>query len=90
MKEREIVELTEEEFNEMLSEESDIWAIVQEENVSFDSEKGFVEIVFVAERESDGKFFAGSYTKGGQGNNWIDDYSLEEVFKVTKTIETYE
>ena len=54
----------------------------KEEKLSgFDSEKGFVDVTFYVERESDNKKFRGEFTRGGQGDKWTDDLILEEIPK---------
>lgn len=77
---REIITLTKDEFEDLISEDSEIYDWVEEDESNFDSEKGFIDITFIVQRISDGKFFQGEYVKGGQGKNWINDYSIEEVF----------
>jgi hypothetical protein len=56
----------------------------------FDAEKGFVDYKCVAQRRSDGKFFAFKYTKYGYSGSDLLDQTMKEVFPVEKTITVYE
>ena len=78
---REHILLTEEEFNNILCEDSEYFSVVKEKNGYFDSEKGMVDVQITVKRRSDNKIFSGNYVRGGQGNNWIDDTTLIEVVK---------
>lgn len=65
------------------------FVLVEEEQISYDGEKGFVDFRLVYLRESDNKFFETEYTQfGHNGGEFTKD--LKEVFVKTKTIEYYE
>lgn len=89
-KEREIIEFeTKEEFFDAIYEEEEFY-LIEEEECNFDSEKGMVDIDIVVQRASDKKFFRGSYIRGTAGNRWVNDLTMEEVFKKTIKTTVYE
>lgn len=59
---------------------------VESQEQDFDSEKGFIDSVFILKRVSDGKFFRVIYTDYGHGNNNLLEQEAEEVFpEIVKT-----
>lgn len=67
--------------------------IIKEEQVYFDSEKGFVDIEMVVKRKFDGKFFTFGFTDFGQGMSSLEEeiiVELKEVFPKKIEITVYE
>lgn len=67
--------------------------IIEEKQVYFDTEKGFVDIEMVVQRKSDGKFFIFGFTDYGQGDSSLKEepiVELEEVFPKKVEITVYE
>lgn len=77
----EIIEFkNEEDFFEVVNCENEDYFEYKEEKLSrFDSEKGTVNVQCFFSRESDGKKFTAFYVRGGQGDEWADEYKLTEV-----------
>ena len=64
--------------------------LLEQDPVSWDSEKGFADYKCILQRRTDDKFFAVTYTEYGCGQDDLYESELEEVFPVTKTIVVYE
>ena len=63
---------------------------VQQTQISFDAEKGFVDYDVVIQRLSDGKFFKFNYTQFGHNGNNMLEQTASEVQEKTKTVKYYE
>ena len=66
-----------------------IW-VIEENQVYYDTEKGFCDYECVFQRKSDEKFFKFTYTQYGHNGDNILEQEAYEVFKKTKTVEYYE
>ena len=62
--------------------------LIEEEQISFDGEKGFVELELIYQRKSDLKYFKLKYSDWGKGENDLGKNPMIEVFpkKVEKII----
>lgn len=87
---RENLELTNEQLKLLPYERIDGFKFVQDEQVYFDSEKGYVDMEIVIKRLSDNKFFKGKYYNWGLSNIAWESSIFKEVFPKEKTITIYE
>lgn len=81
-KNREVLKLTEDQFRDIICEDSEEYDLIEEEQTYYDTEKGACDYDIIVQRRSDWKFFSASYTKwpaGGRTTNNI----LTEVFPET-------
>ena len=63
---------------------------VEQKQIKFDGEKGFVDYECVMKRRSDGKFFKFIYTDYGKGDSNIKEQIAYEVERKEKTVYYYE
>ena len=54
------------------------WKLIEQENVYFDGEKGYVDYECVLQREKDDKFFKFTYSDWGRGEgNFLEQTAVE-------------
>lgn len=90
MKQREVIEFTEEQvehLNEDSAPEGFEW--IDEIQTDFDTEKAFATFEIIIKRLSDKKFFKGEMFKGSAGYSKVE-LEFEEVFPKTVTTIIYE
>ena len=88
---REVIWLEDEsEFSRIIYEDHEDFTEIQQIKGYFDSEKGYVEMTLIVQRNEDGKFFKLNYRKWGAGRREIDKLCLTQVFEKEKTVKYYE
>lgn len=75
--------------DELCIDDWDTCVEVERKQISFDSEKGFVDYRVVIQRISDGKFFKFEYTQFGCNGNNIREQIAVEVEEKEKVIKYY-
>ena len=80
-KEREIVNISSLDYYS-IEEFDPNYTCIEEKQVYFDSEKGFVDYEYIFQRKSDNKYFKLEYTDYGRGEDNLGDNNLKEVFLV--------
>jgi hypothetical protein len=88
---REVISLTEEQFNQIIEGDSEEYDEEDREVEYYDLEKGYEDMKLVAKRLSDDKFFLFDYTCG-DGEGIISKFPIEgkEVFPRTISTTIYE
>lgn len=76
--------------NDLSIDDWDTCKCIYQENISFDGEKGFVDIEVVVQRLSDNKFFKFTYTDYGRGESSLLEETAYEVEEKEKVIKYYE
>ena len=87
---RETLELTDEQLELLPHEKIEGFKFIEENQVYFDSEKGYVTEELIIKRLTDNKFFKGKYDNWRHGNIEWKSSIFEEVFPKEKTIIIYE
>ena len=88
---REIVALRDIAHSDSHAEDSiDGFQVVEEEQVYYDGEKGYIELNCVIQRESDGKYFKFSYTRWPQGNGDLKRQVAHEVKRKERMVYYYD
>jgi predicted RNA-binding protein with PIN domain len=84
---RELIRISDIESDIFNLEEIEGFIFIEEKQICFDGEKGFVTFRVVLQRESDNKYFEVTYTDFGKGQDDFKEQTAKEVFK--KEITTY-
>lgn len=82
--------LTEEEYKQIVYQESDDYLLIEDSIIYYDGEKGSADVRIIVKRESDGRFFESIYSKWPAGGRDYSDCKFEEVFVRKVNRQVYE